>query len=125
MRTLGSIQYLAPAGDPWQDMPALWQGEGFVQGASRHALHRATGHSASAGDPQCQRSEPISSVLTGYLPRPIDPVDAVSPVAARASMTRAGCASIAARPCATPARRCAAPSCTRTSALPPRPSFRR
>lgn len=83
MRTLGSIQYLAPAGDPWQDMPALWQGEGFV--LVGHPAMRFTRHwdiQLLRAIRQCQRSEPISSVLTGYLPRPIDPVDAISPVAA-------------------------------------------
>ena len=30
MRELGSVQFVTPAINSWQDMPALWRGEGYV-----------------------------------------------------------------------------------------------
>ena len=83
MRALGSVQFLCPGGDSWSDVEELWQGEGYVLIAgpgtsfTRHwdmQLLRALR--------QCRRDSLFSAVLTGYLPRPQDPVDAVCPVAA-------------------------------------------
>ena len=83
MRALGSVQFLCPGGDSWSDVEELWQGEGYVLIAgpgtsfTRHwdmQLLRALR--------QCRRDSLFSAVLTGYLPRPQDPVDAICPVAA-------------------------------------------
>lgn len=83
MRALGLVQFLCPGGTSWTDMEALWQGEGYVLIA--HPAMSFTKnwdmqllHSLR----QCRRDSVFSTVLTGYLPRPKDPVDAVCPVAA-------------------------------------------
>ena len=84
LRRVGSCQFLTPAADPWLDMAELWQGEPFVllgcpemrftRGWDLHLLRELRA---------CQRGDtPPASVLTGYLPRPQDPIDAVCPVAA-------------------------------------------
>ena len=85
MRQLGAVQFLCPAYDSWMDAEALWQGEGFIlvghplmrfeKNWDIHLLHALS---------KCRRGGSMSSVLTGYLPRPQDPVDAVCPVAAQA-----------------------------------------
>ena len=82
MRTLGSIQFLCPGADSWQDVEALWQGEGFALIA--HPAMTFTRHwdiQLLRALRQCQRGSMLNSALTGYLPRPQDPVDAVCPVA--------------------------------------------
>lgn len=83
MRGLGSVQFLCPAEDSWRDVNALWQGEGFALIA--HPAMSFTRHwdlQLLKALRQCQRGGVPSAALTGYLPRPQDPVDAVSPVAA-------------------------------------------
>lgn len=85
MRALGSVQFLCPGYDSWQDAETLWQGEGFVLVAhpfmrfeknwDMHLLHALN---------MCRPGGTFSAALTGYLPRPQDPVDAVCPVAAQA-----------------------------------------
>ena len=83
MQALGTVLFLAPAGDPWQAVSALWQGEGFVMmghPAMRFARHWDMGLLSALR--RCHTEEPLSAVLTGFLPAPSDPVDAVSPVAA-------------------------------------------
>lgn len=85
MQALGSAQYLCPGVSSWLDVGALWQGEGFILMA-----HPAMRFSARWDAwlllylQQCKRDGATSAVLTGYLPRPVDPVDAVFPVAAEA-----------------------------------------
>ena len=83
MQEIGGIQYLYPGTDSWHDVESLWQGEGFIllgHPAMRFARHwdMALLHALR----QCKREGMTSCVLTGYLPRPCDPVDAVYPVAA-------------------------------------------
>lgn len=83
MHALGSVQFLCPGGSSWEDVEALWQGEGYALIA----------HPAMTFEKnwdmqllrilrQCSKNSLFSAVLTGYLPRPKDPVDAVCPVAA-------------------------------------------
>ena len=84
MLALGTVQFLTQSGDPWRAMPALWQGEGYVliahQGMhfTRHwdiaLLHALR---------SCNHDKKRTHVLTGLLPSPADPVEAVAPVAAR------------------------------------------
>ncbi|MBR4081098.1 MAG: hypothetical protein IKK21_04880 [Clostridia bacterium] len=83
MLSLGTVQFLAPAEDPWRAMPALWQGEGFVLLA--HAAMEFTRHwdmTLLAALRACRGDHVRTRALTGILPSPADPVDAVSPVAA-------------------------------------------
>ena len=83
MEELGSSLFLVPGLTPWEDMELLWQGDGCV----------LAGHAAMRFSPNwdrellralrwCQKAVSQRSVLTGYLPRQIDPIDAVYPVAA-------------------------------------------
>lgn len=84
MLALGTVQFLTQTNDPWRAMPALWQGEGYVllahQGMdfTRHwdmtLLHALR---------SCNGEKPRTHVLTGLLPSPADPVEAVAPVGAR------------------------------------------
>ena len=83
MRELGTVQFVSPACNSWQDMPALWRGEGYVLIA--HAGMRF----APNWDrdllrclARCPAEEATGSVLTGFLPTPSDAIDAVCPVAA-------------------------------------------
>lgn len=83
MRQVGSIQYMCPGGDAWLDGESLWQGEGFIlmgHPAMRFERHWDMALLHALG--RCHRDGLTSCVLTGYLPRPSDPVDAVYPVAA-------------------------------------------
>lgn len=83
MQAQGGVQYLCPGEDVWQEVEALWQGEGFILMA--HPAMRFTRHwdmHLLHALRQCRRESIMSTVLTGYLPRPQDPVDAVYPVAA-------------------------------------------
>lgn len=110
MNALGAAQYLAPAMDPWRDMPLLWSGESHVLLA--HPAMRFTKNWDAAllraldacsreerrehdrdmpVDPAAEAAEaarealPVSGhVLTGYLPNRDDPMNAVCPVAADA-----------------------------------------
>lgn len=83
MHALGTVVFLAPGRGVWKDMSALWQGETYVllaqpdmrftKGWDR-ALIRSLGW--------CHHQSEEGCVLTGCLPRTVDPVDAVYPVAA-------------------------------------------
>lgn len=82
MCTFGELRYLAPSSDAWRDMPALWRGETHVLAAdpamtfSRRwdaKLLRILRRSPRIGS---------GSALTGWLPTPAEPVDAVCAVAA-------------------------------------------
>ena len=83
MHALGTSLYLVPGLSPWQDMELLWQGEGCVL-----AAHPAMRFSAGWDRvllrtlDYCRQTVSHRSVLTGCLPREVDPVDAVYPVAA-------------------------------------------
>ena len=83
MVRLGNIQFLCPAYDCWQGILPVWEGES----------HILMGHPAMQFGPRwdeallrdlarCQSGRSPKAVLTGYLPRAQDPVDAVCPVAA-------------------------------------------
>lgn len=85
MLRLGNIQFLCPAEDSWQGVLAMWEGES----------HILMGHPGMQFDQhwdalllrdlkRCQSGRSRKVVLTGYLPRSQDPVDAVCPVAADA-----------------------------------------
>lgn len=78
------LQYLTPACDPWQDFDALWRGETHVL-AGHAAMRFARGwdRGLMASLRQCHLQGAKQAVLTGYLPRQVDPVDAVYPVALR------------------------------------------
>ena len=83
MRELGTVQFVSPAYNSWQDMPALWRGESYVLIA--HAGMRF----APNWDRdllrclnRCRDEEASGVVLTGFLPTLSDELDAVSPVAA-------------------------------------------
>lgn len=83
MHALGSVQFLCPGGSSWTDVEALWQGEGYVLLA--HPAMTFTKNwdmQLLRALRQCRKDSLFSAVLTGYLPRPQDPVDAVCPVAA-------------------------------------------
>ena len=83
LRRLGACQFLVPAADPWMDFQELWQGENyllvgcpqmrFVHHWDLQLLRELRACQPGSDTPAC--------VLTGYLPRPEDPVDAVCPVA--------------------------------------------
>ena len=83
MRALGSVQFLCPGGSSWDDVEALWQGEGYVLVA--HPAMTFTKNwdmQLLRALRQCRRDSLFSAVLTGFLPRRQDPVEAVCPVAA-------------------------------------------
>lgn len=83
MRSLGSVQFLCPGGSSWEDVEALWQGEGYVLLAHpAMSFTRNWDMQLLRALRQCRRESRFSAVLTGYLPRKQDPVDAVCPVAA-------------------------------------------
>ena len=83
MRALGSAQYLYPGEDAWREVDALWQGEGYILMAHpAMRFVRGWDEGLLRALRQCGRDGLTSAVLTGYLPRPMDPVDAVYPVAA-------------------------------------------
>ena len=83
MRALGSAQYLCPGEDAWREVDALWQGEGYILMANpAMRFVRGWDEGLMRALRQCGRDGLTSAVLTGYLPRPMDPVDAVYPVAA-------------------------------------------
>ena len=68
---------MAPAADPWFDFAELWQGEGFLLIGSpdtRSARHWDMLLLRELRACQPGRKRP-GSVLTGYLPRPEDPVE--------------------------------------------------
>ena len=83
LRRLGACQFLVPAADPWMDFQELWQGENyllvgcpqmrFVHHWDLQLLRELRACQPGSDTPAC--------VLTGYRPRPEDPVDAVCPVA--------------------------------------------
>ena len=83
MVRLGNIQFLCPAYGCWQGVLPVWEGES----------HILMGHPGMQFGPRwdaellrdlrrCQAGGSRRAVLTGYLPRSQDPVDAVCPVAA-------------------------------------------
>lgn len=85
MQALGAVLFLAPAEDAWASAPALWQGEGYILMA--HSAMRFTRHwdmGLLTALRRCHTETPLTAVLTGFLPSPADPVDAVAPVAAEA-----------------------------------------
>ncbi len=83
MRALGSAQFLCPAQDVWASLRPLWQGEGYVLIAHPAMVFRPGWDEVLLTSlRRCHRGTALSAVLTGYLPRPCDPVDAVYPVAA-------------------------------------------
>lgn len=83
MRTLGAVQFLCPGCSCWTDVEALWQGEGYVLVAHPAAFFTKNWDmQLLRALRQCRRESRFHAVLTGYLPRKQDPVDAVCPVAA-------------------------------------------
>lgn len=84
MHALGAVMYLAPGHDAWTDMDQLWQGEPYVLlGVPEMRFGKRWDHQLLQSMRWCcKASEHDDCVLTGYLPRETDPVDAVSPVAA-------------------------------------------
>lgn len=82
LRRLGACQFMAPAADPWQDFAELWQGEGFLLiGSPDMRFVRHWDMLLLRELRACQPGEEApGSVLTGYLPRPEDPVEAVCPI---------------------------------------------
>ena len=83
LKKIGQVRYLCPETDKWRSMPQLWQGEGYVL-MGHQAMHfdrhwdRKLLHLLK--QLQKGRREPV--LLTGCLPRTIELIDAVSPVAA-------------------------------------------
>lgn len=83
MHALGSVQFLCPGGTSWTDVEMLWQGEGYVLiGSPAMTFTKNWDMQLLRILRQCRRDSLFSAVLTGYLPRRQDPVDAVCPVAA-------------------------------------------
>lgn len=83
MRALGSVQFLCPGGSGWTDVELLWQGEGYVLMANTAmSFTKNWDMQLLRALRQCSRDSLYRAVLTGYLPRRQDPVDAVCPVAA-------------------------------------------
>ena len=81
MRGVSGLRYLAPWQDAWHATEALWQGETFILIANTglrfaskwdigliHAWRKAP------------LAEPDKALLSGCLPEPADPVDAVRPI---------------------------------------------
>lgn len=84
MRAMGFVQFICPGDSAWRDAAELWQGEGYMLMA--HPDMRFTRHWDMQLLRALRQCKSISehAVLTGWLPRPQDPVDAVCPVAAQA-----------------------------------------
>ncbi|MGN0779846.1 MAG: hypothetical protein ACI4MJ_11895 [Aristaeellaceae bacterium] len=83
MNMLGMVQYLCPGGDVWQEVERLWQGEGYILMANPAMyFDRGWDEELLRILRQCGKAGENRAVLTGYLPRRMDPVDAVYPVAA-------------------------------------------
>ena len=83
MLRLGNIQFLCPAYDSWQGALPLWEGEDYILIGHPGMQFGAHWDAALICDlRRCQRGRTHKAVLTGYLPRSQDPVDAVCPVAA-------------------------------------------
>ena len=82
LRRLGACQLMAPAADPWLDFAELWQGEGFLLiGSPDMRFVRHWDMLLLRELRACQPGEEApGSILTGYLPRPEDPVEAVCPI---------------------------------------------
>ena len=83
MRELGTVQFVSPACNSWQDMPALWRGESYVLIA--HAGMRFTPNwdrELLRSLNRCREEDASGVVLTGFLPTLTDELDAVCPVAA-------------------------------------------
>lgn len=88
---LGPVHLQMGSPSAWQCVEALWQGETYIL-MSHPAMRFARRWDVQlrAALRQCPGRNWGSCVLTGLLPSPIDPVDAVSPVAAEGFDT-AGC----------------------------------
>ena len=83
MQAAGGVQFLCPGTDAWSEVEMLWRGEGFI--LMGHPAMRFTRHwdmHLLHALRRCRREGWNACVLTGYLPRPADPIDAVYPVAA-------------------------------------------
>lgn len=82
MHDLGTSLFLVPGLTPWQDMELLWQGEGCVlAGHAAMRFSRNWDRTLMQALHWCQKNGSHRCALTGYLPRRVDPVDAVYPVA--------------------------------------------
>ena len=85
MLELGSVQFLCPAYDSWQDILPLWQGEEYIlMGHPSMQFDKNWDRLLLSDLRRCQAGRAPQALLTGYLPRSQDPVDAVCPVAADA-----------------------------------------
>lgn len=83
MLDLGGVQFLCPAYDGWPGIESLWQGETHIlMGHPGMRFTRRWDALLLRDLRACQAGRTRRAVLTGYLPRAQDPVDAVSPVAA-------------------------------------------
>lgn len=85
MHALGAVMYLVdPAADGWLAAEKLWQGENYVlMGTPDMEFDRQWDRVLLDSMKWCcKHANNDWCVLTGYLPRRADPVDAVTPVAA-------------------------------------------
>ncbi len=83
MAALGTAQFLCPAYSSWQGVEALWQGEGYIlMGYAGMDFAKGWDRGLLRDLKRCQAGATRRAVLTGYLPRTQDPIDAVCPVAA-------------------------------------------
>lgn len=85
MLQLGNIQFLCPAEDSWQGVLSMWEGESHIlMGHPGMQFDRRWDALLLMDLRRCQSGRSRKAVLTGYLPRSQDPVDAISPVGADA-----------------------------------------
>ena len=85
MLELGNIQFLCPGYDSWQGVLAMWEGESHILMGHPGMVFAPRWDALLLRDlKRCQSGRSRRAVLTGYLPRSQDPVDAVCPVGADA-----------------------------------------
>ena len=83
MAALVTAQFLCPAYNSRQGVEALWQGEGYIlMGHAGMVFSKGWDRGLLRDLKRCQTGATRRALLTGYLPRTQDPIDAVCPVAA-------------------------------------------
>lgn len=86
MRELGAVQYIAPSCNVWHEIQPMWRGENYILlGHPAMRFNSRWDRRIITALKHCPKEIGFQGcLLTGYLPRPEDPVEAVCPVAAKA-----------------------------------------